>query len=142
MSTCRRSCTTSSPTPTPTRRRWSSSPERLKKRSSRTWKSCSQVAVNAAFGGVVRRREDPRLITGAGLYTDDVRLDRCLHAVFVRSSIAHARIRSVDVAPASAMPGAVRLFRANDLEFPSMAARPPLASGLVLIECEEIAVAV
>src|SRR2546426_1624101 len=142
MSTCRRSCTTSSPTPTPTRRRWSSSPERLKKRSSRTWKSCSQVAVNAAFGGVVRRREDPRLITGAGLYTDDVRLDRCLHAVFVRSSIAHARIRSVDVALASAMPGVVGIFGAKDFEFESMTARPRLASEMVLFVGDAIAVAV
>src|SRR3989442_13710224 len=128
MSPCRPSCTTSSPTPTPTRRRWSSSPERLKKRSSRTRKSCSQVAVNAAFGGVVRRREDPRLITGAGLYTDEVRLDRGLHAVFVRSSIAHARIRSGDVALAPPMPGVVGIFGAQDFEFEGVTARPHLAA--------------
>ncbi len=63
------------------------------------------MAVSSALGGAVRRREDPRLITGAGLYTDDVRLDRCLHAVFVRSSMAHARLKSVDVAAAVALPG-------------------------------------
>src|SRR5438445_463990 len=142
MSTCRRSCTTSSPTPGPTRRRWSSSPERLKKRSSRTWKSCSQVAGNAAFGCVVRRREDPRLITGAGLYTDAVRLERCLHAVFVRSSIAHARIESVDVALAAAMPGVVGIFGAKDFEFESVTARPRLASEMVLFVGDAIAVAV
>ena len=100
------------------------------------------MAVNAAFGGVVRRREDPRLITGAGLYTDDVRLDRCLHAVFVRSSIAHARIRSVDVALASAMPGVVGIFGAKDFEFESMTARPRLASEMVLFVGDAIAVAV
>ncbi len=100
------------------------------------------MAVNAALGGAVRRREDPRLITGAGLYTDDVRLDRCLHAVFVRSSMAHARLKSVDVTVAAAMPGVVRIFGAGDLEFASATARPQLASNVVLYVGDAIAVAV
>src|SRR6266849_5062438 len=100
------------------------------------------MAVNAALGGAVRRREDPRLITGAGLYTDDVRLDRCLHAVFVRSSMAHARLKSVDVTRAAALPGVVRIFGAGDLEFASATARPQLASDVVLFVGDAIAVAV
>jgi len=100
------------------------------------------MAVSSALGGVVRRREDPRLITGAGLYTDDVRLDRCLHAVFVRSLIAHARLKSVDVTLAAAMPGVVRIFGAADLEFASATARPQLASDVVLFVGDAIAVAV
>jgi len=100
------------------------------------------VAVSSALGGAVRRREDPRLITGAGLYTDDVRLDRCLHAVFVRSSMAHARLKNVDVTFAAAMPGVVGIFGAGDLEFASATARPQLASDVVLFVGDAIAVAV
>src|SRR6266851_2548978 len=75
------------------------------------------MAVSSALGGSVRRREDPRLITGAGVYTDDVRLDRCLH-------------------------GVVGIFSAGDLEFASATARPQLASDAVLFVGDAIAVAV
>ncbi len=100
------------------------------------------MAVSSAIGGAVRRREDPRLITGAGLYTDDVRLDRCLHAVFVRSAMAHARLKSVDVSVAAALPGVVGIFGAGDLQFASATARPQLASDVVLFVGDAIAVAV
>ncbi len=100
------------------------------------------MAVSGVLGGIVKRREDPRLITGAGLYTDDVRLDACLHAVFVRSSTAHARLKSVDVTVAAAMPGVVGIIGAGDLEFAGTTARPPLASDTVLFVGDAIAVAV
>jgi carbon-monoxide dehydrogenase large subunit len=73
------------------------------------------VSLSAALGGAVRRREDPRLVTGAGQYTDDVRRDGCLHAAFVRSTFAHARITSFDAAAATRMLGVVGVFRAQDL---------------------------
>lgn len=73
------------------------------------------MVMRAALGGAVRRREDPRLVTGAGLYTDDVRRDGGLHAVFVRSTFAHARITNFDVATAVRMPGVLGVFRADDL---------------------------
>src|SRR5712691_10766407 len=73
------------------------------------------MAVRAALGGAVRRREDPRLVTGAGQYTDDVRRDGCLHAVFVRSTFAHARITNFDAAAATSVPGVLGVFRADDL---------------------------
>jgi aerobic carbon-monoxide dehydrogenase large subunit len=73
------------------------------------------VAVSAALGGAVRRREDPRLVTGAGQYTDDVRRGGCLHAVFVRSTFAHARITNFDATAVSQMSGVVGVFRAEDL---------------------------
>jgi len=73
------------------------------------------VALSAALGGAVRRREDPRLVTGAGQYTDDVRRDGCLHAVFVRSTFAHARLTNFDASAAKSMPGVVGVFRADDL---------------------------
>jgi CO/xanthine dehydrogenase Mo-binding subunit len=77
------------------------------------------MAVNAALGGAVKRREDPRLITGAGAFTDDQRPAGCLHAVFVRSPVAHARIARIDTTAASSIPGVVRVFTADDLHFAS-----------------------
>ena len=56
------------------------------------------MAVRHTLGGIVRRREDPRFIRGEAQYTDDVRRDGCLHAAFVRSPLAHARIEGIDTA--------------------------------------------
>ena len=108
------------------------------------------MAVSSALGGAVRRREDERLVTGAGQYTDDVRRDDALHAVFVRSTFAHARITRVDVTVAAAMPGVVGAFLANDLGLapraafpaPDTMARPPLASEVVRFVGDAIAVVV
>jgi aerobic carbon-monoxide dehydrogenase large subunit len=100
------------------------------------------VAVRSALGGVVRRVEDRRLITGAGRYTDDVQPDGCLHAVFVRSTLAHARLKRVDASDASAMPGVVGVFAAADLVFESETARPRLCLDEVKFVGDAIAVAV
>ncbi|MFI5282142.1 MAG: xanthine dehydrogenase family protein molybdopterin-binding subunit [Candidatus Dormibacterales bacterium] len=107
------------------------------------------MAVNASLGGAVRRREDPRLVTGTGRFTDDVHPDRCLYAVFVRSPLAHARIRGIDVSAASAMTGVAGVFLARDLnlkpqEFPSldMFARPPLAAEVVRFVGDAVGVVV
>ena len=96
----------------------------------------------SALGGVVRRREDPRLVTGAGRYTDDVQPAGCLHAVFVRSPHAHARITGVDVSAALQMPGVVGVFLESDLELSSETARPRLCSEEVRFVGDAIAVAV
>lgn len=56
-------------------------------------------------GAHVERREDQRLLTGAGTFTDDVRLVGALTAFFLRSPHAHAKIRSIDVDEASSSPG-------------------------------------
>ena len=58
-------------------------------------------------GRSLLRREDQRLLTGQGQFVADLVLPRMLHAVFVRSQVAHARIRAVDVSRAAAMPGVV-----------------------------------
>ncbi|HEV2010263.1 MAG TPA: xanthine dehydrogenase family protein molybdopterin-binding subunit [Candidatus Limnocylindria bacterium] len=107
------------------------------------------MAVHRGLGGAVKRREDPRLITGAGRYTDDMRPDACLHAVFVRSTMAHARITGTDRSAAAAMPGVVGVYVAADLglkpqEAPGMDAfaRPPLASEVARFVGDAIAVAV
>ena len=100
------------------------------------------MAVNKALGGSIKRREDPRLVTGAGRFTDDVQPAGCLHAVFVRSTLAHARIKGVDTAEARAMPGVVGIFGAGDLEFETFTPRPRLASDTVRHVGDAIAVAV
>ena len=58
-------------------------------------------------GRSIPRREDRRLLTGHGQFIADLDLPRMLHAVFVRSPVAHARIRSVDLSRAVASPGVV-----------------------------------
>ena len=59
------------------------------------------------IGQPVLRKEDLRLVTGKGCYTDDVDLPGQAHAVIVRSPHAHARILSLDPAPALAVAGVV-----------------------------------
>ena len=66
-------------------------------------------------GAPVRHVEDPRFITGGANYTDDVKLPGVLHVAFVRSTEAHANIKSVDVAPALEIPGVVAAFTGADL---------------------------
>ena len=67
------------------------------------------------IGSSVRRREDPRLITGHATYTDDVKLPGVLHAAILRSPWAHARIRKVDVAQARKAPGVVAVYTGKDV---------------------------
>ncbi|MCB0090245.1 MAG: xanthine dehydrogenase family protein molybdopterin-binding subunit, partial [Caldilineaceae bacterium] len=49
------------------------------------------------FGKPIKRNEDPRLLTGRAQFTDDVDLPNMLHAAFLRSDYAHARITAIDV---------------------------------------------
>src|SRR5437763_3585836 len=67
------------------------------------------------FGKSIKRREDPRFITGKGHYTDDLKLAGMTYAAFVRSPHAHAKIRKIDVAKASAHPGVVAIFTGKDM---------------------------
>jgi carbon-monoxide dehydrogenase large subunit len=67
------------------------------------------------IGQSVRRREDIRLITGAGCYTDDVKLPHEAHAYFVRSPHAHALIKSFDPQPARIAPGVIGVLTAGDV---------------------------
>ena len=67
-------------------------------------------------GARVKRREDPRLMTGSGTYVDDVRLPGMLHLAFVRSDYAHARITNIDVSAALEVPGVVAVFTGEDLQ--------------------------
>jgi carbon-monoxide dehydrogenase large subunit len=67
------------------------------------------------FGERIKRNEDPRLLTGQGLYVDDVDLPNMLHAAFVRSPYAHAKINDIDVSQALQREGVVAIYTANDL---------------------------
>ncbi len=66
-------------------------------------------------GRSILRREDARLLTGRGQFVDDLKLPGTLHAVFVRSQLAHARIRSVDLTRALKAPGVVYALAGAEL---------------------------
>ena len=66
-------------------------------------------------GQSILRREDRRLLTGRGQFVADLKLPDTLHAVFVRSQVAHARIRSVDLSRAAAAPGVVYALTGAEL---------------------------
>src|ERR671910_1199620 len=68
-------------------------------------------------GRPMKRREDPRMITGTGRYVDDLHIPGTLHAAIVRSTEAHAAITSIDTSEASDHPGVVGVFTAEDLSF-------------------------
>jgi carbon-monoxide dehydrogenase large subunit len=79
--------------------------------------------VTSVIGQRVRRREDPRFLTGQGEYVDDLAADDALHITFVRSPWGHARISSIDASGASELPG-VHVFTAAELPLPANPAPP------------------
>ncbi len=73
------------------------------------------MAVSRIFGAAVKRREDPRLITGRATYTDDVRLSNLAYVAFLRSPHGHARISRIDTSRAKSAPGVVAVVTGQDL---------------------------
>jgi carbon-monoxide dehydrogenase large subunit len=67
-------------------------------------------------GAPIKRVEDPRLITGAAKYLDDLKLPGVAHVAILRSPYAHARIRGIDVSRAAASPGVLGVFTGKDFE--------------------------
>jgi aerobic carbon-monoxide dehydrogenase large subunit len=67
------------------------------------------------IGAPVRRREDQRLLTGQGRYSDDLTLPDQVYAVMLRSPHAHAEIRAIDADAARAMPGVVAVLTGQDM---------------------------
>jgi aerobic carbon-monoxide dehydrogenase large subunit len=109
------------------------------------------------FGSGIKRREDPRLLTGTARYTADMTLPGQLYAAILRSPHGHARIRKIDAAPAKAAPGVVAAFTGADTEgvlgtipcawlVPNSdlktAPYPPLAKGVVRYVGDSVAVVV
>jgi aerobic carbon-monoxide dehydrogenase large subunit len=74
------------------------------------------IAAERYTGASVKRSEDPRILTGTGRYVDDIKLPGMLHAAFVRSPLSHARVLSVDVSAARALPGVVAVLTGADTE--------------------------
>jgi carbon-monoxide dehydrogenase large subunit len=66
-------------------------------------------------GARVRRSEDPRILTGSGQYVDDIRLPGMVHAAFLRSSFAHARVTRIDVDEARRAPGVLAVYTGEDM---------------------------
>ncbi|HZG69175.1 MAG TPA: xanthine dehydrogenase family protein molybdopterin-binding subunit, partial [Herpetosiphonaceae bacterium] len=67
------------------------------------------------FGQAIKRREDPRLITGQGNYLDDIKLTGMLHAAILRSVYGHARITGIDVEAARALPGVIAVITGDEI---------------------------
>ena len=74
------------------------------------------AAAPRVFGSSIRRREDPRLLTGAALYTADITLPGMVHAAILRSPHGHARIRSMDTSHAGTATGVLAVFTGADTE--------------------------
>jgi carbon-monoxide dehydrogenase large subunit len=105
------------------------------------------------FGKAIKRREDPRFVTGRGQYVDDVKLPGLTYAAFVRSPHAHARIRRIDAGRARGIAGVVAVFTGDDVKVGSLPCgwmlpdikvppRPVLAHGRVRYVGEPVAVVV
>src|SRR5690242_19664211 len=70
---------------------------------------------NAGIGQSIRRREDLRLLTGGGRYSDDANLPGQAYAVMLRSPHAHATIAGIDATAARGMPGVLAVLTGADM---------------------------
>src|SRR5260370_35222122 len=73
------------------------------------------ITTEKLTGKRIRRKEDPRLITGTATYVDDIKMPGMHHACILRSPHAAARIKSINVQPALDRPGVVAVFPGPDL---------------------------
>jgi aerobic carbon-monoxide dehydrogenase large subunit len=112
-------------------------------------------ATNAFIGSPIERVEDFRFLTGSGVYVDDLVREKSLYAVLLRSSVAHGRIRAIDVTTACARPGVHAVITAADIgEVPRIPLRqeplpelkhyeqPVIATGKVRYVGEPLAVVI
>lgn len=74
------------------------------------------MSIAALVGTPIKRREDPRLITGQATYVDDIKLVGMLHMSVLRSPYGHARIKSINVEAARKLPGVVAVYTSEDLK--------------------------
>src|SRR6516225_4820202 len=84
--------------------------------------------MNAGIGATVRRKEDARLVTGRGNYSDDFNLPGQAYGAAVRSPHAHARIRAIDTAAARAVPGVLAVLTGQDALADGLKRIPHLAA--------------
>jgi carbon-monoxide dehydrogenase large subunit len=115
------------------------------------------MGVAALVGTPIKRREDPRLITGQATYVDDIKLTGMLHMAVLRSPYGHARINSIKTDAARKHPGVVAVYTAEDLKgvvgaipvavpvgqiAAGMGVRGPLADGKVRFYGDPVAVVI
>src|SRR5437867_1127985 len=111
------------------------------------------VAEERLFGKSIKRREDPRFITGRGQYVDDVKLPGMTYAAFVRSPHAHARLNKVDASAARKVPGVLAVYTGADVKVGGLPCgwmlpdikvppRPALAQGKVRYVGEPVAIVI
>ncbi len=97
------------------------------------------------FGAPIKRNEDPRLLTGQALFVDDVELPGLLHAAFLRSSYAHARLKRIDASAARARTGVTAVYTAADLgdywKPGPLLVSPPPVPGIVFNERTQVPLA-
>jgi aerobic carbon-monoxide dehydrogenase large subunit len=97
------------------------------------------------FGQRIKRNEDPRLLTGQGLYVDDLNLPGMVHVAFVRSPYAHANILNIDVSRALERPGVVAVYTAEDLgdywQPGPLLVSPPPVEGIVFNQRTQVPLA-
>ena len=86
------------------------------------------IAMQAGIGQSVRRKEDARLLTGLGCYSDDFNLPGQAHSTVVRSPHAHARIRAIDIRAAREMPGVLAVLTGADATADGLTPIPHLAA--------------
>ena len=106
-----------------------------------------RIAGLKGLGCSRKRVEDARFTQGQGNYVDDIQLPGMLHGDFVRSPYAHARVKSINIEAAMALPGVVAVLTAKDLEplnlhwMPTLAGdkQMVLADGKVLFQGQEVA---
>ena len=95
------------------------------------------------IGQRVLRNEDPRLLTGQAQFVDDVEIPGLLHAAFLRSDHAHARLLSIDVSAARQRPGVVAVYTAEDMgddwqPGPPLVSPPPTAKDVVFYSRRQV----
>src|SRR6266480_2105515 len=124
---------------------------------SRNEKGDAHMGVAAMLGAPIKRREDPRLITGQATYVDDIKLPGMLHMAVLRSPYGHARINGINTEAARNHPGVVAVYTAEDVKGAvgnvavaaplglmekGMGIRGPLAEGKVRFYGDPVAVVI
>lgn len=115
------------------------------------------MGIAALLGSPIKRREDPRLITGQATYVDDIKLAGLLHMAVLRSPYGHATIKNIDVEAARKHPGVLAVYTAADLQgvvgkipvavpvghlTEGMGIRSPLAEGKVRFYGDPVAIVI
>src|SRR5438309_11847762 len=87
------------------------------------------MAISQMVGASIKRREDPRLVTGTGSYVDDIPQTAVVHMHVIRSSEAHARILGIETGRAKEADGVIAILTGKDWN-PESVPRPPVPAAL------------